>query len=49
MDNVCKQKNNLNMRIKKDSLNFNVITTALVYMHKHDQLCTDGVYLLFLL
>lgn len=42
------KKNNLNMTIK-ESLNINVITTALAYIHKHDQLSTGGGHLLFVL
>lgn len=35
------------MTIKEE--NINVITTAIVYIRKHDQLPTGGVHLLFVL
>lgn len=37
------------MTIKEERLNINVITTALAYSYKHDQLPAGGVHLLFAL
>lgn len=41
------KKNNSTMTITEE--NINVITTAIVYIQKNDQLSTGGVHLLFVL
>lgn len=44
LDNVCSQKP-LFKHDEEESLNINVITTALAYIPKHDPLSTGGVHL----